>query len=207
MDNEHNNNTEQPKAYIYVEAANGMTVRIPADKYDDWKAAQERIKRGEKVADTEMVKKLTALMKGEETAEFEKKASIPAEKETTCTHQIPLEKKIMKILTSKRIAAIVAILICITLYFALLSNVFTTKQDTYTCYIVNGQIHDINCYELDKNNPVETTVYEAIKHNKIHGCNFTNQTTLTQKNYVAPILISAPISALVYFILTSKKFE
>lgn len=122
-------------------------------------------------------------------------------------YKTPVDKKIMKIITSKRIAAIIAILLCITLYFALLSNVFTTKQDTYTCYIVDGQIHDINCYELDKKNPVETTVYEAIKDNQIHGCDFTNQTTITQKNYVVPLLISTPISVLVYFILTSKKFD
>lgn len=117
------------------------------------------------------------------------------------------EQKTMNIISTPRIAAVLAILLCITLYFALLSNVFTTKIDTYMCYVVDGEIHDINCSSLNTTQPIETTVYEAIKHNKIHGCKFTNQTTITQTNYVVPLLISTPISVLVYFILTSKKFD
>lgn len=35
------------KTYIYDTAANGMEVRIPLDKYADWKEAQNRILRGE----------------------------------------------------------------------------------------------------------------------------------------------------------------
>ena len=30
------------KKYIYAKAANGMTVRIPAEKYPAWKKAQEQ---------------------------------------------------------------------------------------------------------------------------------------------------------------------
>lgn len=151
---------------------------------------------------------LGCIMSIEPIANFNKKILIRisrySSKENNLTEG---EQKTMNIISTPRIAAVLAILLCITLYFALLSNVFTTKIDTYTCYIVDGQIHDINCYELDEKKPAETTVYEAIKHNKIHGCNFTNQTTITQKNYVVPLLISTPISVLVYFILTSKKFD
>ena len=54
------------KAYLYVEAANGLMVRIPKDRYPEWKAAQDRIRNGEKVeVDQQMVKRLVSLMKGE----------------------------------------------------------------------------------------------------------------------------------------------
>ena len=33
--------------YVYDKAANGMTVRIPADKYPQWKLQQEKLKAGE----------------------------------------------------------------------------------------------------------------------------------------------------------------
>jgi hypothetical protein len=50
---------------IYATAANGMTVRIPADKYPQWKATQDKIKAGEKVEpDPEIVKRLRSLMTG-----------------------------------------------------------------------------------------------------------------------------------------------
>ena len=32
----------EKKKYLYVEAANGLTVRIPAGKYTQWKKAQEK---------------------------------------------------------------------------------------------------------------------------------------------------------------------
>ena len=51
------------KAYIYATAANEMTVRIPKDKYPQWKAAQDKIRAGEKInADPETVKHLRSLM-------------------------------------------------------------------------------------------------------------------------------------------------
>jgi hypothetical protein len=34
------------KKYIYSKAANGMTVRIPAEKYPAWKKAQDEIRAG-----------------------------------------------------------------------------------------------------------------------------------------------------------------
>ena len=55
--------TEQ--AYIYATAANGLEVRIPADRYPQWKAAQDRIRQGQtdnSTADT--AKRLAELMKG-----------------------------------------------------------------------------------------------------------------------------------------------
>ena len=62
MDNE--NNKQAPKEYIYDVAANGITVRIPADQYDSWKAAQDRIRNGNRVTiDPETSKRLAELMK------------------------------------------------------------------------------------------------------------------------------------------------
>lgn len=34
------------KKYIYAKAANGMTVRIPAEKYPAWKKVQDEIRAG-----------------------------------------------------------------------------------------------------------------------------------------------------------------
>ena len=39
-------NTKSDEAYLYVEAPNGWTVRIPASKYDNWKKAQEELANG-----------------------------------------------------------------------------------------------------------------------------------------------------------------
>lgn len=57
--------TEQ--AYIYDKAFNGMTVRIPADKYEQWKQRQEEYRTGKRQpkADPEMVGKLRKLFLGE----------------------------------------------------------------------------------------------------------------------------------------------
>ena len=54
------------KAYVYATAANGLEVRIPKDRYPEWKAEQDRIRNGEKVeVDQQMVKRLVSLMRGE----------------------------------------------------------------------------------------------------------------------------------------------
>ena len=54
------------KAYIYVEAYNGDTVRIPKDSYHSWKAAQDKLKAGEKLPETQQIaKRLASLMRGE----------------------------------------------------------------------------------------------------------------------------------------------
>ncbi len=48
--------------YIYAKAANGLTVRIPANKYQDWQKAQDEIRAGKRKANPEMVKSLRAMM-------------------------------------------------------------------------------------------------------------------------------------------------
>ena len=52
-------------AYIYATAANGLTVRIRRDQFSTWKAAQERIRNGEKADVSQTAKQLASLMKGE----------------------------------------------------------------------------------------------------------------------------------------------
>ena len=53
---------EQEKKYIYATAANGLEVRIPADKYPQWKAEQDKIRSGQSKEDRQMVKQLASLM-------------------------------------------------------------------------------------------------------------------------------------------------
>lgn len=48
--------------YVYAEAANGLTVRIPTNKYEDWQKAQGEIRAGKRKANPEMVKSLRAMM-------------------------------------------------------------------------------------------------------------------------------------------------
>lgn len=50
------------KKYIYAEAANGLTVRIPAERYPQWKAVQEEIKAGKRKTDPQQVRQLASLM-------------------------------------------------------------------------------------------------------------------------------------------------
>lgn len=38
--------SDETKSYIYDEAANGLTVRIPADRYEQWKKRQDEIRAG-----------------------------------------------------------------------------------------------------------------------------------------------------------------
>jgi hypothetical protein len=111
------------------------------------------------------------------------------------------------VLTNKKIAAVISIILCICIYFLLLSNCFTTKVDTYVCYIADNKIHDINCPRLTGKQVVESTVHNCYKTYPLCGCDFTNQATVTQKYYILPLLISAPISFGIYVLLTGKKVK
>ena len=54
------------QAYIYVKAYNGITVRIPKNKYPQWKAGQEKLAAGETLPEAQqMSKQLASLIKGE----------------------------------------------------------------------------------------------------------------------------------------------
>jgi hypothetical protein len=109
---------------------------------------------------------------------------------------------------SKRIGAAISLLLCITLYLSFLSA-FSTKRDTYICYITNTgtHYHSATCSYLDTAH--ETTVYEASR--KYKPCKYCNpcveqyKTTITDRNYIIPIFVSVTISAAVFFLLTYKK--
>ena len=113
------------------------------------------------------------------------------------------------IIKSKRFAAIVSLLLCIVLYLSCLTLVFTTKRDTYICYTTKtGEcFHSATCKYL--NTSYETTVYEASQKYKM--CKYCNpcvekyETTIIVRDYISPLLISLPISALAFVILTFKK--
>ena len=53
---------DKKKAYIYATAANGLEVRIPADRFDEWQKAQEEIKAGKRKASPQTVEQLRSLM-------------------------------------------------------------------------------------------------------------------------------------------------
>lgn len=118
------------------------------------------------------------------------------------------ERKMLNMLTSNRIAAIISIILCVVLYLSFLSA-FTTKRDTYICYTTKtGEcFHSATCKYL--NTAYETTVYEASR--KYKPCNYCNpcveqyKTTITDRNYIAPIIISVPISVVAFFLLTYNK--
>lgn len=48
--------------FIYATAANGLTVRIPAEQYGSWKAEQDKIRAGTSKADQQMVEQLRSFM-------------------------------------------------------------------------------------------------------------------------------------------------
>lgn len=48
--------------YIYAQAANGMEVRIPADKYESWKKAQDELRAGTRKPDQKTAERLRSLM-------------------------------------------------------------------------------------------------------------------------------------------------
>ena len=50
------------KQYIYATAANGITVRIPAEKYEAWKKAQDEIRAGRKGDTSQTAKQLRSIM-------------------------------------------------------------------------------------------------------------------------------------------------
>ena len=112
---------------------------------------------------------------------------------------------------SKRIAAVISILLCITLYLSFLSA-FTTKRDTYICYTTKtGEcFHSAICQYASKT-AYETTVYEACRKYKpcsqCNPCVEQYKTTITDRNYIIPIFISVPTSAAIFFLLTYKKKE
>ncbi len=53
------------RKFMYVKAANGLTVRIPAENYDRWKAEQDKLKAGEDEPDRKMLEQLRSLMEEE----------------------------------------------------------------------------------------------------------------------------------------------
>lgn len=136
-----------------------------------------------------------------------KKSAPTQAQDNTCTEK---KQKTMNALTSKRIAAVISILLCITLYLTFLTTVFTNKRDTYICYTTKtGEcFHSATCNYISKS-AYETTVYEASR--KYKPCNFCNpcveryETTMTERNYIIPLLISAPVSVAIFLLLAYRK--
>ena len=116
------------------------------------------------------------------------------------------KKKRRRGLFSSRVSAIISIILCIVMYWTLLTTVYTTKVDTYICYITETGdcYHAANCRYL-WNSAQQTTVYEVL--GEYRSCSYCNpkvdkyETRITKKNYKAPFFISAPISIVLYFVI------
>ena len=83
----------------------------------------------------------------------------------------PPSREVLSLPNSKRIAAIISLVLCTVLYLSFLSA-FTTKRDTYICYTTKTgtHFHSATCTYL--NTAYETTVYEASR--KYKPCNYCN---------------------------------
>ena len=109
---------------------------------------------------------------------------------------------------SKRIAAVISLLLCVMLYLSFLTA-FSEILDTYVCYVEKDgkAFHTDTCMFLGED-AYESTVHEAQK--KFDSCKFCHsniyderyKVTITARNYVTPIVISVPISLAVYALLT-----
>ena len=52
----------EQRKFIYATAANGLTVRIPAENFEQWQRAQDEIRAGKLQADPQMTEQLRSLM-------------------------------------------------------------------------------------------------------------------------------------------------
>ena len=114
---------------------------------------------------------------------------------------------------SKRLALVIPILLCSVLYLSFLTLAFTEKttRDTYICYTTKTGTHFHSAHCTYLNTMYQTTVYEACK--KYKPCNYCNpfyennktKITVTERNYIAPAIISTAISIAIYFVLTIDK--
>lgn len=55
---------QKRREFIYATAANGMTVRIPAENFERWQAAQDQIRAGMSQPDLQMQEQLRWHMEG-----------------------------------------------------------------------------------------------------------------------------------------------
>ena len=55
----------QQRKFIYAQAANGLTVRIPEEHFEAWQKGQDEIRAGMSEADRQTAALLASLIKGE----------------------------------------------------------------------------------------------------------------------------------------------
>lgn len=126
-----------------------------------------------------------------------------------------------KSITTTPVAIIISLCLCIALYFSMLSMVFTKEVTTFSGYTQEGMsvIHStIECrfpllaskddgYYFDFSKQIiKTTTYENPDMGLCSRCRSgLEEVTITAKDYITPIFIALPLSALTFFILTYKK--
>lgn len=131
-----------------------------------------------------------------------------------CQQLKSTKRKEADFMNVSRVAAIVSLAVCIVLFFVLLSTVFTEKVKTLLVFTQEGSsiIHGrMVCDKMDESKPiVQTTLYEEPHCTSCQYLSCINQadhTTITVKNYVAPLGISVLLSSVVYFLLAKCKKE
>ena len=136
-------------------------------------------------------------------AKLKAEAEEKAKKETESQKQRKTKNKFSPFINGR--AFTFSLLLCTILYLLFLSFAFTEERDTYICYTTKTgtHYHSPVCQYL--NTAYETTVYEASKKYKpcdhCNPCVANYKTTITVRNYLAPALISIPISAIIYITL------
>lgn len=111
---------------------------------------------------------------------------------------------------SARFAIAISILLCLLVYLSFLAVAFTDSRETYICYITKtGEcFHDKECKYTTKSS-YQTTVYEACRKfkpcNHCNPCVEKNKTTISVRNYVAPLLISSVTFIIMLFLTLYNK--
>lgn len=146
------------------------------------------------------------------------KANQEAEKQKRELEKERKKAKIRELIRKiQNLAIPVSLVLCLILYFSFLTFAFTEKNyiDTYICYTTKtGECyHAAYCGYLYRSS-YETTVYEAKKKNyrscsRCNPCQDRYETSIIVKkrNYIAPALISIPISVATYFVLIKTNKE
>lgn len=143
--------------------------------------------------------------------------------ETTNNH---IQEKQSNKVISPQGAALVSIILCICLYFSMLSMIFTKKVDTFKVYTQEGMstVHSTtecrsgiiyiaskgdgkNGYAFDFTKPIiATTTYETPKKSICSKCKDSLvETTIYTKDYITPIFVSAGMATITFFILIKLK--
>ena len=121
-------------------------------------------------------------------------------------------KKTSSTIDRQTVIKIVSILLCVILYFVLLTTFFSNEIDTYICYTTNtGECYHAATCQYLRQSRHETTVYQAKRNyrscSRCNPCVERYEITITDRNYFIQLLISTAVSASLYLLLTYRQRE